>query len=116
MCGCDMQLVQMTEHHFKVAMTRAPLAEMFKQQTSFFPDYGTVAACMLANRITWAQYKAISALCNGKIPADIKFGYRGLLPAAQTLHNWYAPQVHVHVCNYIDWVWSMAQAGPDCVP
>jgi hypothetical protein len=37
-----MHLVQLTEPRFKVAMTRAPLAEMCKQQTSFCPDHATV--------------------------------------------------------------------------
>jgi hypothetical protein len=95
-----MQLVQVTEPHFRLAMARAPLAEMCsKTTTTCFPDYASVAACVLANRITWAQYKAISALCNSKIPAEVKFGNRGFLPAAQTLHKWYAAPVHVHVCS-----------------
>jgi hypothetical protein len=94
-----MQLVHLNEARFKVAMTRAPLAEMCNKNTSFFPDYASVAACVLANRITWAQYKAISALCNSKIPAEVKFGNRGFLPAAQTLHKWYAAPVHAHVCS-----------------
>jgi hypothetical protein len=110
-CGYDMQLVQMTEARFKVAMMRAPLAEMFKPQTSVFPDYTTVAACVLAFRVTWSQYKAISAMCNSNIPAEIKFGYRGVLPAAQTLRIWCAAQVHAHVCSEVVWVQSMAQAG-----
>jgi hypothetical protein len=94
-----MQLVQLNEARFKVAMTRATLAEMCNKNTSFFPDYASVAAYVLPNHITWAQYKAISALCNSKIPADIKLGNRGFLPAAQTLHNWYAAPVHALVCT-----------------